>query len=263
MSASTSDIQTLFKTAVGFHQSHKFAEARALFEQCLPEATEAVMRLKIHNFLGQCCFAMGEAALSFSHFKAAVTINEQSEEGRLITGFCLNWLGQTDAALALANKVVTQNPHCDKAYFLMRAVYQKLGDDEKVKETEEKFAAVIRKREKKFARQSWDLLPNNVNRVSLEPYLVPASETERVKEVLFRNGCLDTSLGRFMEGFEDFQKLLKFAPDHYKAMYGAGRCLFELDRKEEAKQFLEEALRLNPEFKQAKVLLEKIKGKKS
>lgn len=132
------DLHTLFSTARKLHNAGMFPYARLSLESCLQTATDSVMRLEIHTLLGECCHAMGNRAQATHHFNAAVTLDDQSEKGRLLTALCLNWLKRYEDALALAQKVLESNPACTNAEFVKIKIYESMSDYEKALELKSK-----------------------------------------------------------------------------------------------------------------------------
>lgn len=256
------DLQHLFSAARKMHLAGQFPMARFAFESCLRTATNPVMRISIHNYLGQCIYAMGNRELATSHFEAAVKIDDNSEEGMLLTAFCLSWLKRQNEALALANKVLKGNPSCEKAVFLLIQIYESHGNEEKALEMKNKLVEMHLKKEEELAQIARSVLPNNVTYTSMDPYLVPASDTEKVKEVLLKNGFFDLSLGQFDEALSEFLELLEKVPSHKEAMFGAACCLSELKKSNEALVYLEKALAIDPSYQDAKKLKEKLEMNK-
>ncbi len=54
------------------------------------------------------------------------------------------------------------------------------------------------------------------------------------------------NLGRYLESLRDIDETLKRNPYHFGALSGAGLCLIELDRLEEALRYFNRALDINP-----------------
>jgi len=243
-------MQTRYQIAVNLYNGGWFPPARAEFETCLKTATNPFMRLKIHSSLGQCCAAMRQSDLSRSHFEAAVKINETSQDGQLITAFCFSRLGKSDQALAIAAKIIKTDPYCKRAYQLISAAYQQMGNQEKVKETQRRFADAMHK-------QTLMLLSKiTVNVESIEFEQVNDPECERKN--LLAKAIFHLSIKKYEEAlFESFH-LLTLVPHHHEAMYVAACCLKELNHEKDAKVFVTEALKLKPDYREAKKLLEQL-----
>ena len=66
---SPKQFQDLFNTGKSHLFNCHFLMARECLEKCLDQATDKIMRLDIHNLLGQCCFALGDRNLRLDILK--------------------------------------------------------------------------------------------------------------------------------------------------------------------------------------------------
>jgi hypothetical protein len=144
-------LQDLFTMGKNYLLSHNFVMARSCLEECLNQATDKTMRLDIHNLLDQCCFAMDEKDLSTRHFETGVKIDDQSERGLLITGFCLSWLGKHHEGISIVQKFIINNPKCIEAYVLQLKIYATLKNEEKkIQEMKNKITELELQKMRKF-----------------------------------------------------------------------------------------------------------------
>ena len=132
------NLQTLLTTAKKLHNGGLIPYARMSFESCLKTATDPVMRLEIHHYLGHCCHEMGDNSQATRHFESAVEINDQSEKGQIITAFCLNRLNKNEEGLQIAHQVLKNNPNCYKATYVLKKIYEEMGETEQANRLKEK-----------------------------------------------------------------------------------------------------------------------------
>lgn len=239
--------------------SGNFGEGVLNFQLSLQYATCSLQKLEAHNLIGQCLFAVGERTLSHWHFKTAIEMNVQSERGRLVTGFCLNWLKQHEAGLQIAQEVLQKNPMNIDAYILQLKIYQSLGNEEKAKEMKQ--AIAMREKENlEFESKVDSILPNNVSKnLNFEDFLVSSKDPEKVKKVLFSKGILDFRMGNIEEALEKFLGVLEIAPTDIKTMYNVSCFYFKLEKNVQAIAMLEKLLEIQPNHENAQKLLALIK----
>ena len=80
----------------------------------------------------------------------------------------------------------------------------------------------------------------------------------RVAEVvnLFNRGCNQLDKGDYEQASKSFISVLKLDTEHYEALTGLGRCFIEMGRREEARRCFEKALKINPDYAQARLNLD-------
>lgn len=70
-------------------------------------------------------------------------------------------------------------------------------------------------------------------------------------------------MGEYLQSLADVESTLKFNPEHFGALSGAGLCLLRLSRPEEALQYFDRALAINPNMESIRFMAEQLRKAKA
>jgi tetratricopeptide (TPR) repeat protein len=86
----------------------------------------------------------------------------------------------------------------------------------------------------------------------------PSQLRGRAAEIynIFRRGCNLLDRNEYDLAVKSFTSVLRLDPYHYEALTGLGRCLLEIGNREEAFKCFEQALKIRPDYAQARLNLD-------
>ncbi len=143
MSSPINDVNTQFEQAVNFFKNGKYQNAKATFEQCLRRNPDAVIRLRINQWLCQC-----NTELSWNSQASQGT--KDHLEAMFTSAVTYRSLGNHEHALGLIQKIIKDSSNLDislaiKTHQLMRTLYEEMGLWREAVETVQKIYDLIEK----------------------------------------------------------------------------------------------------------------------
>jgi protein O-GlcNAc transferase len=208
------DVASLFRQAVGFHQSGRLTEAEPLYRRVLDLEPQHFDSL---NLLGVLNYQFGRYSDAVSHLDRAIRVNPRVAAAHNTRGAALAELGRFDEALASYSRAIALDPRYADAF------YNRGNALKAVKRYDEAIADYDR---------ATTLKPDHA-----------ASFNNR--------GAALKALKRFVDAVASYDSALAIRPDFADAWHNRAGALFELKEFEAALASADRAIALKPSFPEA------------
>ncbi len=185
----------------------------------------------------------GEYEEALAVFEKMIEEGESAEVYYNI-GFIKTAQGKYDEALKAFQKATELDRLFAKAYEAMGRIYQKLGNERDAERFLQKAADIY------LAKENIGDAEEIINEI-----LLIRPDTVNVYNSL---GVLYRKKGEFKRALSSYQKALRIHPNQPQIHYNIGRLLQEMKDTDGARKQFEKALNLDPDFKEAREILEAI-----
>jgi superkiller protein 3 len=193
------------------------------------------------------------------HLTRAVELDDSNPAAHYMLGRVLMAQGELESALPQLERAVALSPELADAHYRLAQLYARMGDRNKARESQQQFEELQRSDEEaEFAEKRLGILKTDASKAlgrnDLAAYREAMRElTELVPEdpdvrILVVRGALAS--GDYDSGFETVETLLEERADRWDALYYRGILLQRTGRLEEAKEALQEALKMSPLFEE-------------
>jgi uncharacterized protein (TIGR02466 family) len=281
-----SDMTTLFRQAVGYHQHGRLREAEKLYQQILvahpnhfdtlnnlalvakasgnPDRAVNMLRralkanagsIEAHNNLGVTLHEQNKVDEAITAYREALEINPKSADVHHNLGFALHEQGHLDAAIASYQTSIDLSPNFVDAHINLGIAWKDKGD---IAQAETYFQqAVDLDPSSPEARHNlgFAFAEQSRSNDAIRLYREAIGLRESYPEAHNNLGNALKASGQFDDALVEYRVAIQQEPRYAAAHNGLGNALIEASKLNEAEASIREAIRLDPTFALAHVTL--------
>ena len=204
---------------------------------------------------------MGYHEQALECYKHALELHPESDETWFSLGSCLFSLGRYSEEIICYDRALQYNPNMQKALVNKGSTLHRLGRFKEALETYDKVLKINYRLEKVHNNRGATLHSLGQMNEALAAYNRAIELKHDYVEALMNKGGLLYELGRYGEAFEDFGQITHLRPELPKGWYLRGLAARKTGNTSAAKASFEAALRLDPDYTDARRSLEEISRK--
>lgn len=204
---------------------------------------------------------MGYHEQALECYKRALELFPESDETWFSLGSCLFTLGRYPEEIACYDRALQYNPVMQKALINKGSTLHRLGRYEEALETYDRVLKINYRLEKVHNNRGATLHSLGRSKDAIVSYDRAIELKHDYVEAWMNKGSLLYETGEYQESFDSFTRMAQIRPELSKAWYLRGLAARKIDNLAAAKASFESALRLDPEYTEARKALEEITGK--
>lgn len=238
--------------------SKEFMKALDLFDQAImvKEDYDVPWRFK-----GNTLDEMGYHEQALECYKHALELFPESDETWFSLGACLFSLGRYNEEIVCYDRALQYNPVMQKALINRGSTLHRLGRFQEALETYDKVLKINFRLEKVHNNRGATLHALGQLNEALASYNRAIELKHDYIEAWMNKGGLLFEMGRYQEALDAFTQMTQFRPELPKGWYLRGLAARKTGDVTKAKASFEAAIRLDPEFSDARRSLDEISRK--
>ncbi len=213
------------------------------------------------RFKGNTLDEMGYHEQALECYKHALELFPESDETWFSLGSCLFSLGRYNEEIICYDRALQYNPVMQKALINKGSTLHRLGRFPEALETYDKVLKINYRLEKVHNNRGATLHALGDLNEALASYNRAIELRHDYVEAWMNKGGLLFEMGRYQEALDAFTQMTQISPELPKAWYLRGLAAKKTSDVTKAKASFEAALRLDPEFSDARKALEEISKK--
>ncbi len=251
---SPSEFEMLIREGIDLKNQEEYEKAIETFEKALELTPKSA---RVRQLIGEAYKKMGNIEKAEEKLQEAVSINPQYIKVHQSLGDLYQEVGNKEKALAALEKAVKISPNNSERQTVLGKMYLESGD---VEQAEKSFNKAV------------DVEPNNPSvKTNIGEIFLESGHVEKAaavfKESLMqkedvrvynRLGIALRRKGKVNEAIKEYHKALKIDQNDEGLHYNIGRAYIEVNNKPKAIHHFKKALGINPNFKDAQIILKKL-----
>lgn len=199
---------------------------------------------------------MGYHEQALECYKRALELLPESDETWFSLGNCFYALGRFTEEIMCYDRALFYNPLMQKAMINRGSTLHRLGRYPEALETYDRVLKINYRLEKVHNNKGATLHAMGRGTDALESYNRAIELKHDYVEAWMNKGNLLYELARYEDALESFTQVTSFRPEYPKGWHLRGMVLRKLGRPMQSKAALEQALRLDPDFVEARKALD-------
>jgi len=199
---------------------------------------------------------MGYNEQALECYKRALELLPESDETWFSLGNCFYSLGRFTEEIMCYDKALFYNPLLQKAMINKGSTFHRLGRYQDALDTYDRVLKVNYRLEKVHNNRGATLHAMGRGAEALDSYNRAIELKHDYVEAWMNKGNLLYELARYDEALASFTQVTGFRSEYAKGWYTRGLVLRKMDRPTQAKAAFEQALRLDPNYVEARKALE-------
>ncbi len=248
------EFDKLIQEGISLKNQEEYEKALELLEKALEISPKSA---RVRQFIGETYKKMGNIEKAEETLQEAVEINPQYIKVHQSLGDLYQEVGDKEKALESFEKAIKISPHNAKRQTTLGQMYLESGD---VEQAEKAFEKAVE------AEPNNPDIKTNIGEIFLErghaeKAAIVFKDSLNQKEdvhVYNRLGIALRRKGKVNEAIKEYHKALKLDQNDEGLHYNIGRAYIEVNNKPKAVHHFKKALGINPNFKDAQVILKKL-----
>jgi len=251
-------LETLMKEGYDAIAARDFMKALEKFDQAImiKDDYDVPWRMK-----GNTLDEMGYHEQALECYKHALELFPESEETWFSLGGCLFSLGRYAEEIVCYDRALQYNPGMQKALINKGSTLHRLGRYDEALSTYDKVLKINYRLEKVHNNRGATLHAMGRPNEALQSYDHAIELKQDYVEAWMNKGNLLYEMGKYGEAFEAFTQMTRVRPELPKGWYLRGLAAMKTGSITQAKSSYEAALRLDPDYADAKRALEETSEK--
>ncbi len=213
------------------------------------------------RFKGNTLDEMGYHEQALECYKHALELYPESDETWFSLGGCLFSLGRYNEEIVCYDRALQYNPVMQKALINKGSTLHRLGRFQEALETYDKVLKINYRLEKGHNNRGATLHAMGQLNEALASYNRAIELSHDYVEAWMNKGGLLFEMGRYQEALDAFTQMTQFRPELPKGWYLRGLAARKTGDVTKAKSSFEAAIRLDPDFSDARRALDEISKK--
>ncbi len=230
-------------------------EALASYQRALDMNPKSA---RSHAAVGSALELLGEDEQAIGHYREAVKISKRFLRGHDSLARVYRKQGEVAKAAEHARTATTISPRNPHRQVSLGKLLLEKGDKDEAAKVLAKAQEIGGHDSELMAEVGEALLAADMNEEAAEAFSSAVDLNPNVVHLYNRLGIALRRQKRFDEAVEQYRRALKVAPDDENLYYNMAVALAEAGKREMARKALAEALRLQPQFQEARDLMQRL-----